>query len=529
MTKPSKIPGFSHLNSKAKKIIIVIIEFSQSYGGSDVTKKLSNFNVGARDEMNYVTKIKIGGAMGNESSSTVEMVFKKKEIEKLPLASKGVTLFYRDTTEGSDLRLKIGVTKKSFYVNARRSVGKKNLINKIIPHDPRNFDLDELRAEAKRLLSTLEPGELLEQKGDEFTVRQAFEEWKGVYGIISISNQKGKTAAYYDDTFYVLNRHVPDWLDRDLREITEKEFIQKYIDLTPLGISPARKVKVALSVLLTYAMITRKDQGFYNFTSIITALNKDVPQKRNEYPITEEDLGKFIRAALDLRDNPPEGMRSTNQLKHCMNLHLLQLFTGMRPGELLNTPNDKVITHRKSFVYLHEYALAVRKSGKPVEIPISDVAWTFVEQEYNPGNYMLFQSPTDPLKAIAETSTSEYMKLIFKKAGLTRYPKKAMRNIFQQYCRLGEIPLHDWKALVDHVPKQRDVSVAYTYDDPEHLRKQAQKVTDLILERTGISKDVFGLKMEETNKFNALMKLLAEFSPEELKKLRLPSSKDETV
>jgi integrase len=464
--------------------------------------------------------------MGNEnsgSSTIFEMVFKKKEIDKLPLSAKGVTLFYRDTTEGSDLRLKIGVTKKSFYVNARRCVGKKNLINKIIPHDPKNYDLDDLRIEAKRLLSTLEPGELLEQKGDEFTVRQAFDVWKGVYGILSIKNENGKTADYYDDTFGVLNRYVPDWLDRDLREITEAEFLEKYSELAPLGISPARKVKVALSVLTVFAMKTRKDQGFHNFTSIISALNKDVPQKRNEYKITESDLGKFIRAALDLRDNPPEGMRSTNQLQHCINLHLLQLFTGMRPGELRNTPNDKVYTHKKSFVYDEEYALAVRKSGKAIEIPISDVAWTFVEREYNPANYMLFQSPTEPMKSIAETSAREYLKLIFDKAGLTRYPKKAMRNIFQQYCRLAEIPLHDWKALVDHVPKQKDVSVAYTYDDPNHLRKQAQKVTDLILEKTGLTKDLFGLKMEETNKFNALMKLLAEFSPEELKKLGISS------
>ncbi|WP_415755998.1 hypothetical protein [Pseudomonas sp. LT1P18] len=470
--------------------------------------------------------------MGNEnsgSSSTFEMVFKKKEIDKLPLSAKGVTLFYRDTTEGSDLRLKIGVTKKSFYVNARRSVGKKNLINKIIPHDPKSYDLDDLRIEAKRLLSTLEPGELLDQKGDEFTIRQAFQEWKGVYGVLSVKNEKGKTADYYKEMLGVLNRYVSDWLDRDLREISEAEFLAKYNELSPKGISPARKVKVVLSVLTEFAMATRKDQGFHNFTSIIAALNKDVPQKRNEYKITDDDLGKFVRAALKLRDNPPDGMRSTNQLKRCINLHLLQLFSGMRPGELRATPLEMVYTHRKSFVYDRAYALAVRKSGQEIEIPLSDVAWTFVEREYDPSHSMLFQSPTEPTKPIAETSAREYLKLIFDEAGLARYPKKALRNIFQQFCRSAEIPLHDWKALVDHVPKQKDVTVGYTWDDPEHLRKQTQKITDLILEKTGLTKDLFGLKLEETNKFNELMKLLAEFSPEELKKLGLPSKKDETV
>ncbi|MDT4884216.1 hypothetical protein FQZ97_1203350 [compost metagenome] len=100
-------------------------------------------------------------------------------------------------------------------------------------------------------------------------------------------------------------------------------------------------------------------------------------------------------------------------------------------------------------------------------------------------------------------------------------PKKALRNIFLQFCREEEegIPLHDWKALVDHTPKQRDVTVAYTYDKPEHLRKQAQKVTDLILRRTGVSKAEFGLKLKEMNKVNELHKLLAEFSKEELEKL----------
>jgi len=458
-----------------------------------------------------------GSAVG--AGSVVEMLFKKKEIDKLPFAPKGVTLLYRDTSPGSVLRLKVGVSKKTFYVHGRRRVGEKNIVNKVIPHDPKSYDLDELREAAAKILDTPLPGELEKPRGDELTVRQAYAKWRALYGEISIANTKGKSPRYLDDTWKHLNRYVPDWLDRDLRDITEQEWLDRYKKLTPLGRTPARKTGVALSILVEMAIRTNRDKGFYNFTRIVAALNVEVPTKRNEYRVSDEELGRFIIAALDLRANPPEGMRSNNQLEKCIDLHLLQLFTGMRPGELRETPLDKVQLLRKSFKYDEEYAMRVRKSGQEIEIPLSDVAWTFVDRQYDPRNFMLFQSPTEPEKSIAESSAREYLKLIFKHAGLKPIPKKALRNIFQQHCRLAEVPLHDWKALVDHTPKQKDISVSYTYDDPDHLRKQAQKITDLMLKRTGIRKELFGLKAEETNKFNELQKLLAEFSKEELQKL----------
>lgn len=459
--------------------------------------------------------------MGKESSTSnvVEIVFKKKEIDKLPFAPKGVTLLYRDMQSGSDLRLKVGVSKKSFYVHGRRRTGEKNLVNKIIPHDPKNYDLDELRDAAAKILDTPLPGELEKPRGDELTVRQAYAKWREIYGEISIENTKGKSPRYLDDTWKHLVRYVPDWLDRDLRDITEQEWLARYKELAPLGRTPARKTGVALSILVEMAIRTNRDKGFYNFTRIVAALNVEVPTKRNEYRVSDEELGRFIIAALDLRANPPAGMRSNNQLEKCIDLHLLQLFTGMRPGELRDTPLSKVHPLKKSFRYDEAYAMLVRKSGQEIEIPLSDVAWTFVDRQYDPRNFMLFQSPTEEEKAIAESSAREYLKLIFQHAGLKPIPKKALRNIFQQYCRLAEIPLHDWKALVDHTPKQKDISVSYTYDDTEHLRRQAQKVTDLILKRTGVSRELFGLKLEETNKFNELQKLLAEFSKEELQKL----------
>ncbi|QAY85911.1 hypothetical protein [Pseudomonas arsenicoxydans] len=156
--------------------------------------------------------------------SVLEIVFKKKEIEKMPFADTGTEKLLKDAD--SPLRLRIGTGVKRFYVNGRNASGK--LIKRNIEHDPSAYDLDDLRAKARAILDEKDAEIELAKVGGKITLMDAVELRFSAFGIKSPDNEHGRKVATRLHYEQVLRRYADDWLDLDMRQINEQMFETRY-------------------------------------------------------------------------------------------------------------------------------------------------------------------------------------------------------------------------------------------------------------------------------------------------------------
>lgn len=482
------------------------------------------------------------------SKNTVPvMLFKKKEIDRMPLAGPGETILLRD--DGSPLRLRIGSKTKTFYVNDRNASGK--LIKRKLPHDLTAYDLDELRDRARAALAERDAEIELEKLGGKVTLLDALELRFEAFGKRSASNVHGKKDSTKDHYEEILRRYADDWLDLDMRQITEQMLETRYNSLrqlvhvkrfreTPilddqgktipildengkpkLNKTAAGHLRKYVSSLYTFVRENRNDPAFADPTAILKRSKVKETLYRRNYEINTEIASKFLNAALRFRDERPLAGRKTNQARACTNIILANLFVGMRSGELRRTPISKLIISPLGepigFEFDEAYAAENLKTTGRYTVAFSDVMRSIIAEQYDPQNQFLFEGKfrNEP---ISESSVRPYMKEICLLAGVKPYPLNAMRNFFINLGARAGITDVEMKHLVNHSTKQ-NVTDGYAglKNDFDYLLKNSQKVVDFILRECGISKTTFGIEQTETNQLENAMDLLSKFDPEILK------------
>lgn len=475
------------------------------------------------------------------------IVFKKKEIDKMPLAGPGEEILLRD--DGSPLRLRIGAKKKTFYVNDRNASGK--LIKRNLPHDPSSYDLDELREAARAALAEKDAEIEFAKAGGKITLLDALELRFAAYGKRSASNIHGKKDSTKDHYEEILRRYAEDWLDLDMRQITEQMLETRYNSLRSLihikrrmGVpvlddqgntipvldeaGKPKQIKTAaghlrkyVSSLFTFVRENRNDPSFADPTAILNRNKVKETSYRRNYEINTEIAAKFLSTAITFRDERPLAGRKTNQARTCTNLILANMFVGMRSGELRRTPISKLILSELGesigFEYDDEYAGEHFKTIGRFTVAFSDVLRSIVIDQYDPQNHYLFESKVR-IAPISDSSVRPYMKEICDLAGLKRYPLNAMRNFFINLGKRSGVGDVEMKHLVNHSTKQ-NVTDGYAglRNDFDYLLKNTQKVADFIMRECAISKEVFGIEQTETNQIENALDLLKKFDPEILK------------
>lgn len=479
--------------------------------------------------------------------SVLEIVFKKKEIEKMPFADPGTEKLLKDAD--SPLRLRIGTGVKRFYVNGRNASGK--LIKRNIEHDPSAYDLDDLRAKARAILDEKDAEIELAKIGGKITLMDAIELRFSAFGIKSPDNEHGRKVATRLHYEQVLRRYADDWLDLDMRQITEQMFETRYkalkesfrikrskgvpvLDAAGKEIpqldengepkkqkTTARILRTYISALYSFIRENKDDPAFADPTAILKRTKIKDTITRRKHDITIESATKFLNAALKFREEQPSRGRSTNQARACTNVILTNVFVGMRSGELRRTPNSMLMLSKTGspigFDFSAEYAdLHLKTSGRYV-VAFSDVLRSIVVEQYDPQKTYLFQSDVREAP-LSESSLRPYMAKICELAGIKRYNLNAMRNFFINLGGRAGIGDVEMKHLVNHSTKQ-NVTDGYANlkNDFDYLLKNSQKVTDFIMKECGISKTEFGIEQSQTNELQHAMELFSKFDPEILK------------
>lgn len=475
------------------------------------------------------------------------LVFKKKEIDKMALAGAGEEILLRD--DGSPLRLRIGAKKKTFYVNDRNASGK--LIKRNLPHDPSSYDLDELREAARSALAERDAEIELAKLGGKVTLLDALELRFDAHGKRSASNIHGKkdsTREHYEE---ILRRYAADWLDLDMRQITEQMLETRYNTLRSLvhikrrlGVpvlddqgntipvldengkpklnkTAAGHLRKYVSSLFTFVRENRNDSSFADPTAILKRSKVKETAYRRSFEINTEIAAKFLDAAIRFRDERPLAGRKTNQARTCTNLILANLFVGMRSGELRRTPISKLILSDAGspvgFDFDDEYAGENFKTTGRYTVAFSDVLRSIIADQYDPQNQFLFESKVRS-EPVSDSSVRPYMKEICELAGLRPYPLNAMRNFFINLGGRAGVTDVEMKHLVNHSTKQNTTDgYAGLKNDFDHLLKNSQKIADFIMRECKISKTVFGIEQSETNQLENAIDLLRKFDPEILK------------
>lgn len=475
------------------------------------------------------------------------LVFKKKEIDKMSLAGPGEEILLRD--DGSPLRLRIGAKKKTFYVNDRNASGK--LIKRNLPHDPSSYDLDELRDAARAALAERDAEIELAKLGGKVTLLDAIQLRFSKKGLRTVSNTKGIKQSTNDHYIEIISRYAADWLDLDMRLITEEMFELRYYsirDMTHIkrhkGVpvldengkqiptldadgnpkrhtSTARQFRIYVSSLFSFMKKSKQDDSFKDPVEVLRRSEVTEKQQRRTYKINVEIASKFLQAAIKFRDERQFQGRKTNQARTCANLIIANLFVGMRSGELRRTPINKLILSPAGepigFEFDEGYAASDLKTVGRYTVAFSDVLRSVIADQYDPNQTYLFESRVTQ-EPISESSVRPYMREICEMAGIGHYPPNAMRNFFINLSKRAGVEDVAVKHMVNHttVDNMTD-GYAGLKHDYEYLLKITQKITDFVMRECGISKAVFGIEQSETNQLENAMDLLSKFDPEILK------------
>lgn len=474
------------------------------------------------------------------------IVFKKKEIDKMPFAGPGEEILLRD--DGSPLRLRIGAKKKTFYVNDRNASGK--LIKRNLPHDPSDYDLDELREAARAAVAEKDLEIELAKIGGKVTLLDAIQLRFKKKGLRTASNPDGIKQSTNDHYIQILTRYAADWLELDMRQITEEMFEVRYYSIRDMihikrksGVpvldengttipildddgnpkrhtSTARQFRVYVSSLYGFMKKSKDDESFKDPVEVLRRNEVTEKQTRRAFNINLEIASKFLKTAIRFRNERPFQGRKTNQARTCTNLILANLFLGMRSGELRRTPINKLILSGSAeaigFEFDAAYAASDLKTVGRYTVAFSDVLRSIVADQYDPDHTYLFESKVRE-KPISDSSVRPYMSEICDLAGIGHYPLNAMRNFFINLSKRAGIEDIEVKYMVNH-STESNVTDGYAglKNDYEYLLKITQKITDYVMRECGVSKTEFGIEQSETNQLQNAMDLFSKFDPETL-------------
>ncbi len=137
----------------------------------------------------------------------------------------------------------------------------------------------------------------------------------------------------------------------------------------PLSKATKKKVKSVLSSIYKFAI---KNEYTENDYSIHIELGRGIETENKEI-FDDLKINKMFKMVDEIQD---------------LDIVLIFLFTGLRPGELLKISKDNVDLDFKVF---HDFGIKTSKGKKRI-MPIADKIFAFVEKRYNETDYYLFKN-----------------------------------------------------------------------------------------------------------------------------------------
>jgi integrase len=364
------------------------------------------------------------------------------------------------------------------------------------------MSLEEARGRAADILVEMRRGVDPKAKAATLTLRSTLEEYR------KASHLRPRSEAGYRDA---AERHLADWLDRPLREISREEVEKRHLKIAEeitarhkKGAAESAKryeARAEKAAALGYDNAAARDRaraaaatkreptsGHATANAVMRTLrllwnfaadrNPDLgpnpvrlrrqwfPVPRRERLVREDDLAKFYNAASKL-ENPVQ-----------RDYLLLLLFTGLRRREAASLRWSDIDLRARTLTV----PAASTKSGKKLDLPMSDfVRDLFVARRALGDAKFVFpansksghvEEPRFALDAVAEASG-------------VRVSVHDLRRTFITVAESCDISPLALKALVNHAIGG-DVTAGYVQMTPERLREPAQRVCDRLKELCGI-------------------------------------------
>jgi integrase len=388
-----------------------------------------------------------------------------KVIADLPFASNG-QYKVRDSLQKGFLVL-VGKRKKTFMAEGefwRDGVREFRASKKIEEFGERSTR--EARAEAKEILAGIgkgiRPGETAKVGSKVITLRQAWERYRDAHMI-----RKGRSLTTIEDYGDRVERLMADWLDKPLGRLGRNPVLvtERHDKITKEnGPYIANGAMRTLRAIYNHA---RKSNHDLPASNPVTAVDWNGEKRRNT-GMGADDLGGWLMELYAL-ESPIR-----------REFHLLTLLTGSRPTALKNVRLEDVDLRQR---LLH---IPKPKGGerKAFDIPLSRAMIRSIIRTMRWGR-MLFPEQSNAWLFPADSASGHLEEHKEERRVLSKWGNDLRQSYrtLAQAVGISELDIH---LLMNH--SLPGVNAGYITRDKllrDHLRKQQERISAIVLEKTG--------------------------------------------
>lgn len=401
----------------------------------------------------------------------------KVAVDKLPFSEKGKQVDYYDT-ELPAFGVRVSATSKVYFVRKRIN-GKMTRVN-LGRHGV--ITADDARNEAKDAFTDLRKGVDINREKSKamergITLQQVYDDY-----LTARPTMKPRTISVDKS---LLNCHLPDWLKKPLRDITEDMLKRRH-----LKIAKDSGVNTANNVMRLFRRLHR-----FAARSLKEAVDRDMVKDALEGQWFKVDRRQTVLKEHEL----PVWYKAVNKISNPVILDylLLLLFTGLRENEGLTLRWDDVDMLAETFTIRKEIA----KNKKSHTLPMSDFLKELFQRRLDarengfvfPGTgksghltetkRQLEFIQRETRKILNGVTTDEEMaKLVAEQPADKIKPGVSfcLHDLRRTFASIAEsvVSYSVLKRLMNHSDK--DVTQGYIIMTVEKLRLPMQQVTDMI-------------------------------------------------
>lgn len=388
----------------------------------------------------------------------------EKSLERIPLA-KSTPVEYYDTAM-TGFGVKAGLKNRTYFVKGavkgkqfKRQLGRVDLMT-----------LEEARQAAVAVLRDAAQG----ITPDDREKQQTAKEEVTLANVLKtyLATRKTLKESTRDNYKNMLDRYLPEWLDRPLNEITPGMVVSKHAEIGAKSKAGADGTFRVVRALFNYAMEVYEEEVTRNPVKRLSSLKAwyKVPRKQGFVKPTQLPLFLSI-----LRQHP------------CMVSDYLEvlLFTGIRSASEIARLQIADVDTKEQTILLRE-----TKNGKPLYVPVCKTVMAAMERRIvdakAAGSSYLFYSTAG--KADVGHIVDVRIKIQNMLAGteLAHITPHDLRRSFLTYANELQIPSVTLKRLVGHaIPT--DVTDGYIVLTIDRLRDAVKRIESFILDQVELA------------------------------------------
>ena len=345
--------------------------------------------------------------------------------------------------------------------------------------DPRQEKRERLAVQSARIAE-----ETIKQLREEVTVKLAFESW-----CADERKVKASTKKLYKE---VICKHLVDWLNMPLTEITADMVVKRYDKVADKTVASANNCFRALRRIYNWALLEyEQTTGDLVITSnpvqVLSKRKKWRNLKCRENLVADSDLKILYQALQKLESS------------HYRDYFTLLLVTGLRKHEATGLRWSDV-----SFK-LHQFSVRDTKNGRDHTLPMTDFVNDLLESRRNEWKKSKERSefvfPGEGTSGHI-VDVRHYQQKIVSASGI-QFTPHALRRTFSYAAARVRLGDSERKALLNHLARTDVTDAHYTPWQVNDLREALKLVENYILRHAGVedggvgSENVISLKFRK--------------------------------